>query len=170
MALGPSSTQGILRIEVCPIQRIAPCFPRSNVAIYGGDGCISRCYWRSIDAGLGGWPTTSGLHELSFEPTEQWYSAYKKELAVVAYYHIQWRHYLESCLGGVTVVIDHQPLIHLMEQQVLSRTQLRWVRLGLLQSINPKFKYHSGKANVITNVLSRSRPHRTENQEIDHLA
>ena len=66
------------------------------------------------------------------------------------------------------MVIDHQPLTHLMEQQVLSRTQSRLVRLGLLQSINPKFKYHPGKPNVVTNALNRSRPHRTENQDIDH--
>ena len=68
------------------------------------------------------------------------------------------------------MVTDHQPVTHLMEQQVLSRTQSRWVRLGLLQSINPKFKYHLGKANIVADALSRSKPHRTENQEIDHPA
>ena len=68
------------------------------------------------------------------------------------------------------MIIDHQPLTHLMEQQVLSRTQSRWVRLGLFQSINPKFKYQPGKGNIVANALSRSRPHRTENEEIDHPA
>ena len=68
------------------------------------------------------------------------------------------------------MLTNHQPLTHLMEQQVLSRTQLRWVRLGLLQSINPKFRYHLGKANIVADALSRSRPHRIENQDIDHPA
>ena len=68
------------------------------------------------------------------------------------------------------MVTDHQPLTHLMEQQVLSRMQSRWVRLGLLQSINPKFKYHSGKANIVAEALSKSKPHWTENQDIDHHA
>ena len=37
----------------------------------------------------------------AFKPTEQWYSAYERELAAVAYYFIHWRHYLEGCPGGV---------------------------------------------------------------------
>ena len=73
-----------------------------------------------------------GLRPVAFmnrplKPTEQRYSAYKRELAAVAYCCIQWRHYLEGCPGRVMVIIDHQPLTHLMEQQVLSQTQSRWV-------------------------------------------
>ena len=116
-----------------------------------------------------------GLRPVAFmsralKPTEQRYSAYRRELATVAYCCIQWRNYLEGCLGKVTAVTNHQPLIHLMEQQVLSRTQSRWVRLGLLQSINPKFRYHLGKANIVADALSRSRPHWTEDKNIDHPA
>ena len=65
------------------------------------------------------------------------------------------------------MVTDHQPMTHLMEHQALSQMQSRWVRLGLLQSINPKFKQHPGKANIVVDALRRSRPRRTENQEID---
>ena len=46
----------------------------------------------------------------AFKPTKQWYSAYERELAAIAYCFIQWHHYLEGCPRVVTVVIDHKPL------------------------------------------------------------
>ena len=72
----------------------------------------------------------NGLQPLTFlsrrlKPTEQRYNAYERELVVVAYCLQSWRHYLEGCLGGVTVVTDHQPLVRLMDQQVLTRVQTR---------------------------------------------
>ena len=77
------------------------------------------------DQGAGPRPISSMSQAL--KPTEQWYSAYERELAVIAYCFIQWRHYLEGCPGGVMVVKDHQPLTHLMEQQILSRLQSQWL-------------------------------------------
>ena len=61
-----------------------------------------------------------GLRPVAFmsqalKPIEQRYSAYEREMAAVAHCYIQWWHYLEGCLGVVTVIIDHQPLTHLME-------------------------------------------------------
>ena len=88
---------------------------------------------------------------------EQRYSAYERELATVAYCLMSWRHYLEVCLGGVTVVTDLQPLVRLMEQQVLSQDQTRWIRLGLFQWIRPTIKYQPRKANIVANALSRSQ-------------
>ena len=77
----------------------------------------------------------------ALKPTGQWYSAYERELAAIAYCFIQWRHSLEGCPGGVTVMTDHKPLTLLMDQQVLSRSQTRWIWLGLFQSIQPKITY-----------------------------
>ena len=57
----------------------------------------------------------------ALKPTEQQYLAYERELMAIEYCFIQWRHYLEGCLGGVIVITNHQPLAHLIEQQVLSR-------------------------------------------------
>ena len=55
------------------------------------------------------------------KPTEYSYSTYERELAIVAYYLQSWRHYLEGCPRGVTVITYHQPLIRYMSQPVLSR-------------------------------------------------
>ena len=102
-----------------------------------------------------------GLRPLAFmsralKPTEQWYSAYERELAAITYCFVQWRHYLEGCLGGVIVMMDHKPLTLLMNQQVLFRSQTRWIQLGLFQSIEPKIIYQPGKANIVADALSRS--------------
>ena len=50
---------------------------------------------------------------------------------------------------------DHQPLVHLMDQQVLARVQTRWLRLGLFESICATIKYQPKKDNVVADALSR---------------
>ena len=55
------------------------------------------------------------------------------------------------------MLTDHQTLRSLMDQQVLTRAQTRWMKLGLFESILPTIQYNPGKANIITDALSRSR-------------
>ena len=103
-----------------------------------------------------------GLQPLAFmskalKPSARRYSAYERELAAVAYCFLQWRHYLEGYPGGVTAMIDHQPLTLIMQQATLSRAQSRWVRLGFFQSIQPIVVYQPRKANILENALSRSK-------------
>ena len=67
------------------------------------------------------------------------------------------------------MITKHQPLTHLMEQQILSWLQSRWLRLGLFQSIQPKMVYQLGKANIVADALSRSRPSAATSKESAHL-
>ena len=66
------------------------------------------------------------------------------------------------------VIPDHQPLTHLMEQQVLSRLQSQWLQHGLFQSIQPKMVYQPGKANIVADALSQSRPNTGKSEESAH--
>ena len=87
-----------------------------------GDG--SRGYVLVQEQGDG--PRPIVFMSQALKPTKQQYSAYERELAAIAYCFIQWRHYLEGCLGGVTVITNHQPLTHLIEQ--LSReARTKWI-------------------------------------------
>ena len=63
------------------------------------------------------------------------------------------------------MIRDHQPLPHLMEQPVLSQLQSHWLWLGLVQSIQPKMVYQLGKANIVIDALSWSRPSATKSKE-----
>ena len=60
-----------------------------------------------------------GLRPLAFmsravKPTEQWESAYERELVAIAYCFVQLRHYLEGCPRDVIVMTDRKPLTLLM--------------------------------------------------------
>ena len=56
-----------------------------------------------------------GLQPLAFmnealKSSKRRYLAYEHELTAIPYCFHEWRHYLEDYVGGVTVMIDHQPL------------------------------------------------------------
>jgi hypothetical protein len=66
-----------------------------------------------------------------------------------------WRHYL--CGGNFEVFSDHKSLKHLFDQKELNKRQRRW--LEFLKDYDFESKYHSGKANVVADALSRKSLH-----------
>nr|GEW86566.1 hypothetical protein [Tanacetum cinerariifolium] len=62
-----------------------------------------------------------------------------------------WRHYLYGT--KCTVFTDHKSLQHILDQKELNMRQQRW--LELLSDYDCDIRYHPGKANVVTDALSR---------------
>ena len=55
-------------------------------------------------------------------PTENRYLLYDKEMFGISYALSQLGHYLERCVGGVTIITGQQPATTFMEQKNLSCT------------------------------------------------
>ncbi|XP_071917014.1 uncharacterized protein [Coffea arabica] len=85
------------------------------------------------------------------KPHEQNYPTHDLELAAVIFSLKKWRHYLY----GVTfeVYTDHKSLKYLFSQKELNLRQRRWVEF--LEDYDCSINYHSGKANVVADALSR---------------
>ena len=85
------------------------------------------------------------------KPHEQNYPTRDLELAVVVFALKIWQHYLygENC----RIFTDHKSLKYLLTQNDLNLRQHRW--LELLKDYDCIIDYHSGKANVVTDALSR---------------
>ncbi|GKD47227.1 putative reverse transcriptase domain-containing protein, partial [Tanacetum coccineum] len=62
-----------------------------------------------------------------------------------------WRHYLYGT--RCTVFIDHKSLQHILDQKEFSMRYSRWIKL--LSDDDCDIRYHPGKANVVSDALSR---------------
>ncbi|GKB59191.1 putative reverse transcriptase domain-containing protein [Tanacetum coccineum] len=82
---------------------------------------------------------------------EKNYTTHDLELGAVVFALKIWRHYLygTKCM----VFIDHKSLQHILDQKELNMRQRRW--LELLSDYDCEIRYHSGKANVVADALSR---------------
>ncbi|GKE62863.1 putative reverse transcriptase domain-containing protein, partial [Tanacetum coccineum] len=63
-----------------------------------------------------------------------------------------WRHYLYGT--KCTVFIDHKSLQYILDQNELNMRQRRWIEF--LSDYDCDIHYHPGKANVVTDALSRT--------------
>lgn len=84
-------------------------------------------------------------------PHEENYPTHDLELAAVIHALKIWRHYL---LGNkCEVYTDHKSLKYIFTQPDLNLRQCRW--LELIKEYDVDIQYHSGKANVVADALSR---------------
>ena len=89
-----------------------------------------------------------------FNPAERNYGVSEQELLAVVHATRTWRCYLEEVRADkLHVVTDHNPLVYLQTQSVLSRRQNRWSEY--LQMFTYKWLYKPGISNV-ADALSRS--------------
>nr|GEV72611.1 putative reverse transcriptase domain-containing protein [Tanacetum cinerariifolium] len=82
---------------------------------------------------------------------ERNYTTHDLELEGVMFSFKIWRH----CLYGTKSVIytDHKSLQHIFSQKELNMRQRRWIEL--FSDYDCHIRYHPGKANVVTDALSR---------------
>ncbi|GJZ15070.1 putative reverse transcriptase domain-containing protein [Tanacetum coccineum] len=82
---------------------------------------------------------------------EKNYMTHDLELRAIVFALKIWRHYLygTKCM----MFTDHKSLQHILDQKELNMRQRRW--LELLSDYDYEICYHSGKANVVADALSR---------------
>nr|GFA53997.1 putative reverse transcriptase domain-containing protein [Tanacetum cinerariifolium] len=82
---------------------------------------------------------------------EKNYTTHDLELGAVVFTLKIWRHYLYGT--KCTVFTNHKGLQHILNQKELNMRQRRW--LELLSDYDCDIRYHTGKANVVVDALSR---------------
>jgi hypothetical protein len=85
------------------------------------------------------------------KPHEQNYPTHDLELASIVHALKIWRHYLIG--NKCHIFIYHKSLTYIFTQPDLNLCQRRW--LGLIKDYDIEIHYHPGKANVVSDTLSR---------------
>ena len=99
--------------------------------------------------------------ELNYTVTEQ-------ECLATVHAMKVWRCYLEGISRDkFTLVTDHNPNIHLHDQQSLSRRQVR--RVEFLQRFHFQWSYRPGRQNVADPICRRSYPERRPDRSFAHF-
>ena len=86
---------------------------------------------------------------------EKNYPTHDLELSAIVFALKIWRHYAYG--GKFEVFSDHKSLKYLFDQKELNMRQRRWMEF--LKDYDFELQYHPGKANVMTNALSRKSLH-----------
>ncbi|GJU08281.1 putative reverse transcriptase domain-containing protein [Tanacetum coccineum] len=131
---------------------------------------FSKCeFWIPKVQFLGHVTDSQGIHvdPAKIESIKDWASP-KTPTEILVFALKNWRHYLygTKCM----VFTDHKILQHILDQKELNMRQRHW--LELLIDYDYEIRYHSGKANVVADALSRKeriKPLRTKAQKAENL-
>ena len=102
-----------------------------------------------------------------FTTTEQNYSAQERELLGIVASLKHFRHLVEGCPGGLTVITDHESLKYLRRQKEMTKRLLRFTEE--IEHFDPIILYRAGHENVVADALSRRTdlPEPEKGQEAD---
>jgi transposase InsO family protein len=92
------------------------------------------------------------VYSRQLKPHEQRYPIYKKELLGMVMCLRKFHTYIH-CNRNVTVLTDHKPLIHIMNQAQLSLALQQW--LDVILNYDIQIKYRPGVLHIIPDALSR---------------
>ncbi|GJR96911.1 putative reverse transcriptase domain-containing protein [Tanacetum coccineum] len=92
-----------------------------------------------------------GLEDFVLKFYEKNYTTHDLELRTVVFALKIWRHYLYGTKS--VIYTDHKSLQHIFSQKELNMEQCRWIEL--FSDYDYEIRYHSGKANVVADALSR---------------
>ncbi|GKA54237.1 putative reverse transcriptase domain-containing protein, partial [Tanacetum coccineum] len=82
---------------------------------------------------------------------EKNYTTHDLELGAVVFAFKTWRHYLYGTKS--VIYTDHKSLQRIFDQKELNMHQRRWIEL--FSDYECEIRYHSGKANLVADALSR---------------
>nr|GEW02871.1 hypothetical protein [Tanacetum cinerariifolium] len=91
---------------------------------------------------------------------EKNYTTHDLELGAVVFVLKIWRHYLYGTKS--VIYTDHKSLQHIFSQKELNMRHHRWIEL--FSDYDYEIRYHPGKANVVTDALSRK-----EREAVDEI-
>ncbi|GJS67169.1 putative reverse transcriptase domain-containing protein [Tanacetum coccineum] len=93
----------------------------------------------------------NGVEDFVLKNHEKNYTTHNLELGVAVFTFKTWRHYLYGTKS--VIYTDHKSLQHIFDQKELNMRQRRWIEL--FSDYECEIRYHSGKANVVADALSR---------------
>jgi len=148
----------IEKCEEC-FEEMKRCLTTASVLVIPNTGKKFEVYCDASDLGLGcvlmqeGRPVAYASRQLKVH--EKNYPTHDLELAAIVFALKSWRHYLYG--SQFQVFSDHKSLKYLLDQKELNMRQRRWMEY--LKDYDFELLYHSGKANVVVDALSRKKMH-----------
>ena len=100
------------------------------------------------------------FHSRKFNPAEQNYEIYDKEMLAIVECLTTWRHYLQGTGQQIKVITDHKNLLWFTETKIYNRRQARWAEK--LSHFDFTIIYRPGPLGIQPDALSRRPDHQPQ--------